>query len=677
MPDPGDTARGDQGQGTSSSGGLGANTSGGSTYGGGGGRDSGAGGGGGMGSYGGSTEGSRQGGGSGTTSGIGGGTTSGGSTEGARQGGGGTTTSGVGGTTTSPSQAGGGNTAQGGVSGIASSGFQGPGVNAMNAPATATSTQAYSGYSTPGANTSGGIASLGNQTQNTAFGGFQGPGVNGMNAPVTSTSGVPGNLGPRATSPQYTNAPTAGLGSYVSPPKQFTESLPRTYNDLGVAGIPADSGPYQGGYGNFDPASQAYAVDRGLIGSQNFAENYTPPQAVASYNPLTSVSAAPPPVSTVGANSPFADQSVQAYDPVQSFQNYVVPAAQALSGAPPVGPGNMSVVGGQGIVAFDSLGAAPPGYGNAMGINQPTQVASTPPVGPGNMSVVGGQGSVAFDSLGASPPGYGNARGINQPTVATSTNIVGVSGLADPNITGPAYMGPGTTARWSALENQGQIQPVNSPYDTFALPSVPEQTVASSVPNRVTSYGPMVDQYSFVPAEQLSGAMEQRDLSGPTPYAGAVITSQGVLANRTPPATVVADNEPAYTPSTQPVYTPDYSNDDLMDLPDPAAPTDQYVPPVTPGQEDYFPGTNPTDWATRGQNDLAYNVPPAPPAPPIVPEPEDPDKDGLGWMRYYPSQYATQSQTVALPELTYMRDPASTGVGSLLPNIQVTPYRTI
>lgn len=644
MPDPGDTARGDQGQGTSSSGGLGANTSGGSTYGGGGGRDSGAGGGGGMGSYGGSTEGSRQGGGSGTSSGIGGGTTSGGSTEGARQGGGGTTTSGVGGTTTSPSQAGGGNAAQGGVSGIASSGFQGPGVNAMNAPATATSTQAYSGYSTPGANTSGGIASLGNQTQNTAFGGFQGPGVNGMNAPVTSTSGVPGNLGPRATSPQYTNAPTAGLGSYVSPPKQFTESLPRTYNDLGVAGvpggldqrfqynqptgtgIPADSGPYQGGYGNFDPANQTYAVDRGLIGSQNFAENYTPPQAVASYNPLTSVSATPPPVSTVGANSPFADQSVQAYDPVQSFQNYVVPAAQALSGAPPVGPGNMSVVGGQGIVAFDSLGAAPPGYGNAMGINQPTQVASAPPVGPGNMSVVGGQGSVAFDSLGAAPPGYGNAVGISQP--------------------------------------------VNTPYQAPQL--------VSGAPAGVTPYGPMVDQYSFNQPGQLSGAMEQAGLPGPTPYAGAVITSQGVLANRTPPATVVADNEPAYTPSTQPVYTPDYSNDGLMDLPDPAAPTDQYVPPILPGQEGSPPGAGPTDYAGRGNDTYAYNVPaPQPPVPPIVPEPENPDNDGLGWMRYYPSQYATQSQTVALPELTYMRDPASTGVGSLLPNIQVTPYRTI
>jgi hypothetical protein len=303
----------------------------------------------------------------------------------------------------------------------------------------------------------------------------------------------------------------------------------------------------------------------------------------------------------VGANSPFADQSVQAYNPVQSFQNYVVPAAQALSGAPPVGPGNMSVVGGQGIVAFDSLGAAPPGYGNAMGINQPTQVASAPPVGPGNMSVVGGQGSVAFDSLGASPPGVGNATGINQPTQTASAapprSIMGGRGVL-------------------AFSSQGAAPP---------------------------------------------GMSNAKGITDP---------SQSTYQ--------VADNEPAYTPSTQPVYTPDYSNDGLMDLPDPAAPTDQYVPPILPGQEGPPPGAGPTDYAGRGNDTYAYNVPaPQPPVPPIVPEPEDPDKDGLGWMRYYPNQYATQSQTVALPELTYMRDPASTGVGSLLPNIQVTPYRTI
>jgi hypothetical protein len=82
FPDPGDTAAGDRGQGTSSSSGLGNNTSGGSTYGGGGGRDSGAGGAGGMGSYGGSTEGSREGGGSGT-SGVGGGSTAAGAGVGA------------------------------------------------------------------------------------------------------------------------------------------------------------------------------------------------------------------------------------------------------------------------------------------------------------------------------------------------------------------------------------------------------------------------------------------------------------------------------------------------------------------------------------------------------------------------------------------------------------------
>jgi hypothetical protein len=592
------------------------------------------------GNYGGSTEGSREGGGNGGggVSGIGG-SGVGGSTEGSREGGGGNTTS----ASTTSAATPGGNQPSGGVSGIASSGsFNGPGVSSLNAPATATSAQAYSNYNTPSANPPGGIASLGNQTQNTAFGGFQGPGVGSLNAPVNNT------LGPRAASPQYANAPTAGLGTYVSPPKQFTDRVPTTYNDIGVAGvpggidqrfqynqptgsgIPADSGPFAGGYGNFDPATQSYAVDRGLIGSQNFAENYTPQQST---------------VSTVGANSPFADQSVQAYNPVQSFQNYVVPAAQALAGTP---------------------------AGMNFTPNYPGQIAAQ--TGLQNQAI-------------AAPPSI--------PTVQ-STPIVGVSGLANPTqVTSGSYIGPGTDARWASLEGYGQLYnpstpAVNPTTNTVAGPgnmrvtggkgtvafdslgAAPPgygnaQGIAGAAPGAVTPYGPMVDQYSYMPPEQVAAGTENiYGVSRPTPYAATTALSQQVLANRAPQQAVVADNTPTY----------DTSND-LPTLPDPAAPTDQYVPPIVPGQEDYRPGTNPVDWAGRGDNQYVYNQPTTPPPAPPAEKEDNSDNDGLGWMKYYPNQYASQSQTVALPELTYVRDPVSTGVGSLLPNIRVTPYRTI
>lgn len=83
FPDPGDTAAGDTGQGTSSSSGLGGNTGGTSTYGGGGGSDSGAGGAGGMGNYGGSTGGGSDSGnlGGGTSAAGGAGSTTGGGSD--------------------------------------------------------------------------------------------------------------------------------------------------------------------------------------------------------------------------------------------------------------------------------------------------------------------------------------------------------------------------------------------------------------------------------------------------------------------------------------------------------------------------------------------------------------------------------------------------------------------
>lgn len=158
FPDPGDTAAGDRGQGTSSSGGLGNNTTGGgSTYGGGGGSDSGAGGAGGMGSYGGG--GSDSGGGMG--GGMGGGTDSGGGTSAGSSAGsgvGGGSDSGVGGTSSSASGTGttsSSDTTKTGSTSPASGSLSQPartetssyaGPSAVSAPTPPSGYQSYGGY---------------------------------------------------------------------------------------------------------------------------------------------------------------------------------------------------------------------------------------------------------------------------------------------------------------------------------------------------------------------------------------------------------------------------------------------------------------------------------------------------------------------------------------------------
>lgn len=158
FPDPGDTAAGDRGQGTSSSGGLGNNTTGGgSTYGGGGGSDSGAGGAGGMGSYGGG--GSDSGGGMG--GGMGGGTDSGGGTSAGSSAGsgvGGGSDSGAGGTSSSASGTGttsSSDTTKTGSTSPASGSLSQPartetssyaGPSAVSAPTPPSGYQSYGGY---------------------------------------------------------------------------------------------------------------------------------------------------------------------------------------------------------------------------------------------------------------------------------------------------------------------------------------------------------------------------------------------------------------------------------------------------------------------------------------------------------------------------------------------------
>jgi hypothetical protein len=151
FPDPGDTAAGDTGQGTSSSGGL--NDGGGSTYGGGGGSDSGAGGDGGMGSYGGgdSGAGGGTGGGSdsggGTSGGVGGGT-GGGSDSGTGGTSGGGSDSGAGGTDSTGGTSTSGGTGTSSTSGTSPSGSTGPTSGSLSQPAR-TEASSYSATSAP------------------------------------------------------------------------------------------------------------------------------------------------------------------------------------------------------------------------------------------------------------------------------------------------------------------------------------------------------------------------------------------------------------------------------------------------------------------------------------------------------------------------------------------------
>lgn len=344
FPDPGDTAAGDTGQGTSSSSGLGGNTGGTSTYGGGGGRDSGAGGAGGMGSYGGSG------------GGMGGGT-GGGSDSGSKTTGGTSSTGGVGSTTGGASDS--GSPDSGATSAAASSSSStssagaadqskssGPSMGPTSQPArTETS---YSGTTTtPAAPSSGSsfsspgnynpvtsapssmaaesaldrIASGSSVIGNTAPGGYPTPKIQDRvpqtvsYTPATSTPAsqtIGGDIYEGANSPfadpgvsQYNadNPSLAGAVSqysqYRSPPSPTTSAYTNTQNQMYAAEDAANFGeegalPRGGGYARvMDPTPTSYSptpsqyTPSDMAGTQAAYGALSGPNAGLGYNPTT------------------------------------------------------------------------------------------------------------------------------------------------------------------------------------------------------------------------------------------------------------------------------------------------------------------------------------------------------------------------------------------------------
>jgi hypothetical protein len=138
------------------------------------------------------------------------------------------------------------------------------------------------------------------------------------------------------------------------------------------------------------------------------------------------------------------------------------------------------------------------------------------------------------------------------------------------------------------------------------------------------------------------------------------------------PVTQVAET-PSYGPET-PSY--DYGG---FDLPDPQAPTKQYVGVTYPGMETYSP---PTYGGNNNQGSAPIQIiPTSGPATPTTPTVPTPPTTGTGsttapgneWFKYYgtPQPYQT---LVATPAPVIMNPaPISQGAGSLLPNIVVKP----
>jgi len=187
-------------------------------------------------------------------------------------------------------------------------------------------------------------------------------------------------FGPRAGNPQLGIAPTAGLGAYIQQPKD--QARVPGYQDLGIAGVPGAMprsmslaagtpvNPYAGmtrpalpsagpavydqpsapggGYGNFNVDNQQLAIDRGLLGSQRLAEEQRMNLAA-------------------GANSPFADPTVGAYNVNKTIRDRVLP--DNLS----VGPGPYDR---QYTTPDDRVLAAIYGE-DIIGVPLPTGVAST------------------------------------------------------------------------------------------------------------------------------------------------------------------------------------------------------------------------------------------------------------------------------------------------------------
>jgi hypothetical protein len=331
--------------------------------------------------------------------------------------------------------------------------------------------------------------------------------------------------------------------------------------------------------------------------------------------------------------APRAPQ-VAAYDPLTSFNTYVRPTVAALENntAPQTGP-NESTMAMNGTLTFADL-AVPDPFQDTRSIPAPPDISALQPAWE------------AANLAATAPPGqYSMADGYQMPRDVTEQALVGMFNAQTQATNAPTY------------QNVAAPSPGSMPYDirnaTSFDPFGPPQPGMSRVSNIFNAGNPA----------DLSKNLAQQ------------ITDAGTaVANSRNPA-VVADNTATTVPGS---YDPLVS-DPLIDLPDPAPPTDRYIGPIYPGQEDILPGgggggNQPVligGGGNGGQNVVPVNgPPPAPPTPPTgggggggtPPAPVNPFNQS-----YNNPAYQT---VVQLPALTQIA-PISQGMGSLLPNIVI------
>lgn len=604
MPDPGDTKAGDRGKGTSSSGGLKGGSSSKSSS-------------------------SSKSTGAGNKSGVGGGGGGGGGSTGSR-----------GSSTSSKSSSGGGNKTG------PSSSLSAPARTAPSAAAPSRAPSAPAGGSKTGP--SGPLSAPARTAPSAAAGGRTGPSsplsAPARTAPSTGTPNKPfTGFGPRADSPQYSVAPTAGLGTYVTQPK--------------------DQSRVPEGIGTLAATPEQYS----LINSYN---TYVTP-AVDSL--------------TEGANSPFADPEVTSYNPNQTFS---VPSPMAGSYNPLDSISTPETIA---TAKFANDMYADPTLGNEM---LPTGRAFNTGVPVSQEEKLAG--GVSGIMAAATPVNRAPTVGISN--LADPNNIYAGGYMANPNARWNSLASVGNLTLPEDYDNISVANPPTvSDAQRFADSLTPTTPYGPSV-DRFSFADPDAlarGTYNVtgIEAPTPMGAMTrltERELLGRTQTPSVAATPQTLdVTDNYPVRTAAAPAQTLDVTDNYPVRTDQYDvvdsfsqegnyptdvnpsqDDGLIDLPDPTEPTIGYVGPVYPGEEDGIYGRNPTSWA--GGHSTQFNVVPTSGPPPSNPNPGGGGGGGgqpeTPWFdsSYNNPAYVTE---VRAPTITTLA-PVSTGVGGLLPNAQ-------
>lgn len=536
FPDPGDTAAGDTGQGTSSSSGLGGNTtSGGSTYGGGGGSDSGAGGAGGMGSYGG---------------------------EGGREGGGGSGSGGAGTTSTGSSYGGpGGDRSSPDSSGRTSAGASSSSTSASGSGASSDTTKTSAG---PG----GGSLSAPARTEASSYGSAARPA-----SPASPTGSYQsyGGYDPTRSAPS-TMASEAALdriasgssvigntapGGYPTPkiqdrvPTSITYASPTTVAPVDTTGA---NSPFA------DPNVTQYDADRPSLAG-----------AVSQYSQYRS-----PPSPTTSAYTNAQNQMYVAEDAANFGENGALPRGGGYIRTQDPTPTSYSPTPTQ--YAQSDMSGTVGAYGNLAGPNQGLGYNPTAPGAyAGNAAVASAQTPAvqATTGLGAAKP-ITDRVPVADATKPYGDRLMTVNGTT--YSISPQQMANLTPAEQQAISayNQaieynpaGVSQQLQSSYDPLSSVTPPAQTgalVSSGPPSATRGLPAPVAGANLTNPFYSSPAQQAADIRR------AVTLAQG-------PATTPTSVTPASSEVVQPVETAgeyDY---------DPAKDPTNYMRPIYPGEE--------------------------------------------------------------------------------------------